>query len=308
MLFMTDLVKLRALNLEAWSWSYLSTSTASKLLRGEGPAFRVLTALDLKYIQFPSLSALATLISAFVRLKTLAFDNVTWETSDDAMPLAPPFVSSLTKLHVVACSNEVLISWLFADALGDPIVKLKLRSLSLPDILPNEAGNIDRLVSSTSSSLEHLDVGFMGHSTDDAPVILKLAEKIDLSPHTQLCSLHVHQIVLYQFPGTPPHSSQSSPAVNLPTTWLASLLSTIRSAHFSRLTLSIWLGEERQLDSLDWDGFVRIVSNERFASLTQVEFRVRGLGKAMNDVVKGWISDRMSGWARVTECLQITFG
>ncbi|KAJ7487768.1 hypothetical protein FB451DRAFT_1225444 [Mycena latifolia] len=289
-LFMITLEHVRKIHMETWSWSYLAPPATTSLLGGQGNVFQTLTVLDLRFIHFPSFSVLRTLASQFIRLQELSFDNVTWDSPDDDGPeddtsqpeRSPPFLSRFQKLMVCACSNKPIISWLSNAAAeeGTPIVA-PIRSLNLPEILPHEASLVGRFL--------NLELGFLAHNYEDAPAIQDAVGEIDLSLHTRLRTIRLHQLSLYQFPSTPPTPGSQSPLAEIsPYLWLVPFLS-------------------RQLDLIDWNDLVKVIVNPLFSKLELVHFHVRGIQAEMDDEVRGWISHRLRDWDGAQECLQVSF-
>lgn len=188
-LFMITLEHVRKIHMETWSWTYLASPATSALLGGQGNVFQTLTVLDLKFIHLPSFSVLRTLASQFPKLQELVFDNVTWDDDSDSESqptYPPPFLSRFEKLSICACSNEPIISWLSnARAEDRTAMVAPIRSLHLPEILPREAPLVGKFLSSLSSSLENLELGFLGHN-DDAPAIrgMHAARKSSKKPNT----------------------------------------------------------------------------------------------------------------------------
>ncbi|KAJ6486942.1 hypothetical protein C8R45DRAFT_828508 [Mycena sanguinolenta] len=311
-LFSIALERVRKMTLETFSWTYLPVASpaTTALLGGQGNVFQTLMVLDLKFTHFPSFSDLRIFASQFSYLRELAFDNVTWDTKDDgpesgaSQSQLPPFLSRLEKLSICACSNEPLISWLDgADATVAPI-----RSLYLPEILPREATLIGKFLASLPSSLEDLELGFLGHTYDDAPTIRSVVGEIDLSFHTRLRTIRIHQLSLYQFPSPPPTPPSSPPPPEIsPYVWLVPFLSRIESPELSAISFDIWLGEEQQLDVIDWNAFVRVLNNPLFTKLRLVQFNVRGIEPTMDDEVTGWISRRLMDWEGAQEFLKVSF-
>lgn len=131
---------------------------------------------------------------------------------------------------------------------------------------------------------------------------------IDLSLHTRLRTIRVHQLSLYQFPTTPTTPPSSPPPAEIsPYVWLVPFLSRIGSSELSEISFNIWLGGEQQLDLIDWHALVRVLENPLFIKLRLVEFHVRGMEPAMDDEVRGWISHRLSDWEGAQECLKVRF-
>ncbi|KAJ7838282.1 hypothetical protein B0H14DRAFT_2361801 [Mycena olivaceomarginata] len=313
-LFMISLEHVRKIHLETWSWTYLAPPATTALLGGQGNIFQTLTVLDLKFITIPSFSVLRTFASQFPKLQELAFDNVTWEEDDDseadtsqpAHP-PPPFLSRFEKLSVCACSNEPILSWLSA-AYGEDGRVAPISSLSLPEILPHEAPFVGKFLASHPSSLENLELGFLEHNYDDAPAIRNVVGEIDLSLHTRLRTIRIHQLSLYQFPSTPPTPPSSPPPPEIsPYVWLVPFLARIASLELSAISFNIWLGGERQLDLIDWHAFVKVLANPLFTKLRLVEFNVRGVEPSMADEVTGWIARRLTDWDDAPEFLKVSF-
>ncbi|KAJ7237310.1 hypothetical protein B0H12DRAFT_1026388 [Mycena haematopus] len=317
-LFAIALEHVRKITLETFSWTYLpvaSPATAA-LLGGQGNIFQTLMVLDLKFIHFPSFSVLRTFASQFPKLRELVFDNVTWDTTDDgpesdtSRPRHSPFPPRLEKLSICACSNEPLISWLtaYAEDGADAMVAPPIRSLYLPEILPHEATMIGKFLAFLPSSLENLELGFLGHTYDDAPTIRSVVGEIDLSLHTRLRTIRIHQLSLYQFPSPPPTPPSLPPPPEVsPYVWLVPFLSRIDSPELSAISFDIWLGEEQQLDLIDWNAFVRVLNNPLFTKLRLVQFNVRGIEPAMDDEVSSWISRRLIDWEGAQEFLTVSF-
>ncbi|KAF8189845.1 hypothetical protein K438DRAFT_1592758 [Mycena galopus ATCC 62051] len=313
-LFMITLERVRKIHMETWSWTYLAPPASTALLGGQGNIFQTLTVLDLKFIRFPSFSVLRTFASRFPKLRELVFDNVTWDPTTDGGPedtsqtQHPP--SGLEKLSICSCSHEPILSWLSsapaedgADANVPP-----LRSLYLPEILPHEAILIGKFLASLPSSLENLELGFLGHTYDDAPTIRSVIGEIDLSLHAKLRTIRIHRLSLYQFPSPPPTPPSSPPPPEIsPHVWLIPFLSRISSPELSAISLDVWLGEEQQLDLIDWNAFVKVLNNPLFTKLRLVQFNVRGIEPAMDDEVMGWISGRLADWEGAQECLKVDF-
>ncbi|KAJ7136001.1 hypothetical protein C8R44DRAFT_869694 [Mycena epipterygia] len=311
-LFMITLDHVRKIHMETWSWNYLASPATTALLEGRGNVFQALRVLDLKFMQFPSFAVLRTLASQFPKLQELVFDNVTWDiTEEDPQPdiSPPPFLSRFQKLKICACSNTQIISWLsMAVAEDGTAIVAPIRSLNLPEILPREAPLVGKFLASLASSLEHLEVGFLAHNYDDAPAIQDAVGEIDLSLHTSLRTIRVHQLTLYQFPTTPPTPTSSSPLAEIsPCLWLVPFLSRMGSSELSEITFNIWLGEEQQLDLIDWNALVKVLINPLFAKLDLVHFHVRGIEEEMDDEVRGWISHRLRDWEGAQGCLQVSF-
>ncbi|KAJ7039780.1 hypothetical protein C8F04DRAFT_996170 [Mycena alexandri] len=312
-LFMINLERVLEIHMETWSWTYLASPAATALLSGQGKIFQTLTVLDLKFIHFPSFSTLRTLGSQFPKLQELEFDNVTWDETDDAdaiQPTPPPtFLPGLEKLSVYACSNEPIISWLSNAVAEDGIaVVAPIRFLYLPEVLPHEATLVGNFLSTLPSSLEGLELGFLAHNSDDTPAIQDVVGGMDLSFHTKLRTIRLHQLSLYQFPSTPPTPTSSPPLAEIsPYVWLIPFLSRIGSSELSEIAFNIWLGGERQLDLIDWRALVKVLDNPRFTKLRLLQFNVRGIEEAMDEEVRGWISHRLRDWDAAKEFLKVSF-
>lgn len=308
-LFTITLEHVRKIQMETWSWSYLAPATATTLLEGQGTIFQTLKVLDLKFIHFPSFSILRSLASQFTRLEELAFDNVTWDSpADDALDPEteckdpPPILPKFQKLAVSACSNTPVVLWLSGTEESAP-----LRSLHLPEILPHEVSLVGKFLSTLASSLETLELGFLTHNHEDAPAIQDAVGEIDLSLHAELRTIRLHQLSLYQFPSTPPTPGSSPLAETSSYLWLVPFLSRVGSSELTEITFNIWLGRERQLDSIDWNGLVKVLVNPLFSKLELVHFHVRGIQEGLDDQVRGWISLRLRDWEGAQECLQVSF-
>ncbi|KAF7323888.1 Surfeit locus protein 4 [Mycena kentingensis (nom. inval.)] len=276
--FMIDLDKIQQLHIEAWSWTYLTPFAASALLEGKGRLFQTSTVLDLKFIQFPSFDILCTFASQFPALRQLSLDNVTWD--EDGTPPSPPqFLSQLQTIIIRSCLSKVILSWLA----NGPVAPV--RTLTLPELLADEVSSVLQFLSTIASSLEHLELGFLAHNPDDAPLISAAIGELDLGLHPHLRTLRVHQLTLYQFPSTPPTPTSAIPLPEVsPSVWLVPFLQPISSSIFSELAFNIWLGEEKQLDSIDWNGLVKVL--EGFTDCT-LHFSVRGVDEDMADAVRG---------------------
>ncbi|KAJ7755353.1 hypothetical protein DFH07DRAFT_743260 [Mycena maculata] len=314
-LFMITLEHVRKIHMETFSWTYLASPATTALLGGHGKVFQTLTVLDLKFIQFPSFAVLRTLASQFHGLRELIFDNVTWDAvEDDSQPDASqperpaPFLSRFQTLRIVASPNEPIISWLTSAVSEDGTALVApIRSLNLPEILPHEAPLIGKFLSSLASSLENLELGFLAHNYD-APALRDAVGKIDLSPHTRLRTIRIHQLTLYQFPSTPPTPTSPSTVPDVsPYVWLVPFLARIGSSELSEITFNMWLGGETQLDLIDWNALVRVLANPLFIRLDVVHFHVRGIEKDTDDEVGGWIFHRLRDWEGAQECLQVSF-
>ncbi|KAJ7207082.1 hypothetical protein GGX14DRAFT_366727 [Mycena pura] len=313
-LFMITLENVRNMHLETWSWTYLAPPASAALLRGRGNLFQTLTVLDLKFIHFISFSTLRTFLSQFPALREILFDNVTWDTThddsdsgpDNSQLERPSFLTRFEKLTISACSNAPILTWLSnAVAEDGTAIVPPIRFIRLPEILPHEAPLVGKFLSSLGASLEHLEIGFLAHNYDeDVPAI----RAIDLSLHPRLRTVRVHQLTLYQFPATPPTPTSSPPLAEVsPCFWLVPLLARINSPALSHLAFNIWLGEERQLNLIDWHALVRVLSDPRFGSLRVLQFHVRGIEEAMDDEVRNWISHRLHDWDAVQERLNVSF-
>ncbi|KAK7046649.1 F-box domain-containing protein [Favolaschia claudopus] len=309
MMFMITLKNVRKISLETLSWTYLEPAAESALLGGQGSVFHTVTTLHLTFIRFPSFSILTTFVSQFPRLRELAFDNITWDDmGPNQLDANPPFLFGLEKLSICACSNEPIISWLSAPDSADSIA-VPIHSLHLPELLPHEATQVGKFLASLPASLENLELGFLGHIHDDAPAIRDVVGEIDLSLHTRLRTIRIHQLSLYQFPSPPATPPSSPPPPELsPCIWLIPFLSRISSPMLSTISFNIWLGGEQQLDLLDWNALVKVLENPAFAaSLRSLQFSVRGIEPAMDDEVAGWISRRLGDWGGVQDCLEVCF-
>ncbi|KAJ7637147.1 hypothetical protein FB45DRAFT_742343 [Roridomyces roridus] len=302
-MFMTTLEHLQRIQMETWSWSYLAPPATTALLSGPGRMFQTLRVLDLQFIQFPSFAILRTFASRFDGLQQLIFDNVTWDVVDaDASQSddPPPFLSRLHTLKLVACSNTPILSWL---SNGAPSVA-PIRSLNLPEILPCEASVIGPFLSSIVSSLENLELGFLAHNPEDTPALRDAIGEIDLSLHTRLRTICVHQLSLFQFPSSPSSPTTPPPGADVsPYIWLVPFFARIAPTELSQITFNIWLGGESQLDLIDWTALAGVLSD--LTKLHVVQLRVRGMDKDMQDNVKGWIGHRLRDWGRAQECLQV---
>ncbi|KAJ7695450.1 hypothetical protein B0H17DRAFT_1198677 [Mycena rosella] len=311
-LFMITLEHVRNIHMETWSWSYLAPPAATALLAGQGKIFQTLTVLDLRFIHFPSFSVLRTFASQFAGLQELVFDNVTWDGTDDgpeADTTPPPFLSRFRKLSICACSNQPILAWLSdATAEDGTAMVTPIRSFNLPEILPHEAPLVGKFLSSLASSLENLELGFLVHNYEDAPTIRDAVGEIDLSLHMRLRTIRVHQLSLYQFPSTPPTPTSSPSLAEIsPYIWLVPFLSRVGSSALSELTFNMWLGGERQLDLIDWNGLAKAFVSPLFSNLDLVHFHVRGIQAEMDDEVTGWISHRLRDWEGAQSCLEVSF-
>ncbi|KAJ7057824.1 hypothetical protein C8F01DRAFT_1151176 [Mycena amicta] len=286
---------IRNIHIDAWSPTYL----APLLVNG---VFQKSTVLHLSSIHFPSFEILRTFACKFTGAAR------TSETESTAAA-PPPFLSNFEKLAIHACSSNTIISWLL-HAVSDDGARIvpPIHSLVLPDIVPFEVALVNDFLKAIapSESLKHLELGFLAHNYDDAPVICAAVGDIDLSIHPRLRTLRVHQLTLYHFPSTPtpPTPSRSFP----PLAWLVCLLQRISSTALSELTFSIWLGEEKQLDVIDWNALVQILDGPAFrSSLEALQFNVRGVDDDMDDEVRGWIAHRLQDWKPVNERLHVSF-
>ncbi|KAF7289924.1 F-box domain-containing protein [Mycena indigotica] len=302
--FMTNLDNIRNIHIEAWSWDYLAPPAANALLSGQGKLFQTVTVLDLKFIHFPSLAILCNFASQFSALRGLFLDNVTWDKSQNGeskLDLAPPsFLSRLEKLTIRACACKMVLSWLLTVVTQDEsrLSLLSIRFLSLPEVLVNEVALVNQLLSTIGPALEHLELGFLAHSQEDAAVISAQVASIDLSIHTHLRNLSIHQLTLYQFPRTP-SSRTADPS---PCVWLVPLLQRISSPVLSHLNFGIWLGEETQLDLIDWHALVRVLKKPMLnTSLRAMQFNIRGVEEEMDDQVQRWIKNRLRDWGHVDQ-------
>jgi hypothetical protein len=170
----------RGLHLETWSWDYLSNVSKDLLLRSAGPFFENITDISLKYICFPSFSMLLEFIGRFPMLRTLSFDNVTWNFDEDRhSPQTSGETQTrflrplgLTKLYVRSCLVEPILSWLFGDDLihdlnGQESLKPAVRVLYLPEILPRELDIVRRVLRGLGSFLQHVELGILAHDLDE---------------------------------------------------------------------------------------------------------------------------------------------
>jgi hypothetical protein len=139
-------------------------------------------------------------------------------------------------------------------------------------------------------------------------VVIDVVGEIDLSLHTRLRTIRIHQLSLYQFPSTPPTPPSSPPPPEIsPYVWLVPFLARIASLELSAISFNIWLGGERQLDLIDWHAFVKVLANPLFTKLRLVEFNVRGVEPSMADEVTGWIARRLTDWDAAPEFLKVNF-
>jgi hypothetical protein len=178
--FLLNLENSRGLHLETWSWDFLSHASRDLLLRSEGDFFQNVTNINMKYIHFPSSSLLLEFISRFPMLRSLSFDNVTWNSDEDRHS---PQISGeaqsrirrplhLTKLYVRSCLLEPILYWFFGDHIhhdvnGQGLSRPAIRVLALPEILPREFDIVGRVLRSLGSILQHLELGFLAHNADE---------------------------------------------------------------------------------------------------------------------------------------------
>lgn len=159
--FIQNFERIEQLHLETWS---LDTVAAVSLLKACSSHSRTLTILDLKYIRFPSFAFLVQFIASFVLLEQLSLDNVTLddiESVNEALVFihAVPPSSSLKRLSLTCC-NFAILSWLSPEARN-------ISSLHLPEFLPSEYPIIASFLKTAGSSLTHVQLGIIPHSSID---------------------------------------------------------------------------------------------------------------------------------------------
>ncbi|TFK71883.1 hypothetical protein BDN72DRAFT_837018 [Pluteus cervinus] len=308
--FFQGLQRVDRLELETWSWSYLSASSARVLLSGMGSIFQTIRTLKLTYIRFTSFQKLVSFVGRFSRLEDLMLDNVSWDQEEESQDTniesleAPPFgpPRQLRRISIRASPNRALLLWLlFAkDRNQDASSRmghehaLPLRTLILPEILPSESALVARLLQASGSSLEHLELGFLTHHSDEA-TNLSLIRAIDLHDNDRLRYLKIHQLTLYQVSPFTPTPTRTHFDLTIPTTmpyqWFIPLLRSLHSTFIENITLGLWVSDELQLDMLPWTELVSLLEDAIFGSLRYVAIQVNGTGDDP-DAVLSWLTSR----------------
>jgi hypothetical protein len=324
--FLLTLESVTELSLDIWSWDYITVEASTSLLDARASLFRNLTRLTMTHIRFPSFDLLIQFISGFPMLQELSLHKVTWEapgcspsnspsTSTLVLQTSPPLSSRLQALTVFSSSNLSILCWVSSGhTCGSPEQAIPaLRTLVLPDIIPTESNIVDSVLRKAGPSLQHLELGFLvSNSSPPAiqglsifprasyvcfmnPKTLDALSAIDLSYNTNLRSICMHQLILYQFPPLPTPSSSTTPITNSPYAWLIPFLSQINSPHLVEIAFNIWLSMESQLDLIDWKGLAKVTLNPQTAKSSELRFEVSGVGRDMYEV-KGWIWQRLREW------------
>ncbi|KDR72589.1 hypothetical protein GALMADRAFT_126194 [Galerina marginata CBS 339.88] len=289
------LPKLTSLRVEKFAWVGFQVPVA--LAADARQSVRLLK-LELRSVHFPSFEILAEFLDLFSALQELSLDNVSWDRLGCILaegsvrnPVLKP--SSLTKLHVTSCHNVAVLNWLqyglISDVVTDGDTKYhrlfpRLVVLSLPDILPGEAKTLGVLLSTLGETLEHLDAGILVSDSKNLD-IEGFSNALSVSSNSNLKSINIHQITLFQFPT----AQQLSPAIDSQYAWLLSFMSTIRSTHFQSAGFHVWLSEESQLDSFPWFDLSDILLD---IGVTRIQFRISGIGRD-TELVEAWFTRRL---------------
>ncbi|RDB30527.1 hypothetical protein Hypma_007185 [Hypsizygus marmoreus] len=323
-----NLDNVRGLILETWSWDFLSGKSTASLLKSNGLLFQTVTILHLNYIRFPSFPLLATFVSGFSLLEELSFNNVTWDAGGHSLtPMLgvlkdrkwPLRLLQLRTLEVCSCPVKPILYWLFGDG-SDNMSRSSqleaqvpaLRSLSIPEVLPNEISLVGSVLRKLGSSLHHLEIGFLTRSHDELDVT-ELLGLVKLSQNRFLHKIHIHQLTLFQFPPRAPLPLSALPISNdstsssnsSPYSWLIPFLSHVRSK-IVEMAFSVWFSEESHLEFIDWSAMAGILIQPEFSGIRMLEVRVLGMGEGRRDV-RAWLLRRLTGWPRAKDVLQVTF-
>lgn len=249
----------------------------------------------------------------------------------------------LTALHIRCCLIKPILRWLFnvgragpSDPNQEQSIPL-IRILSLPEILPSETNEVAAALRTLGPFLQHVDLGFMSYGPYGPPLqglhllgstyfwhdilryasfILDPSECVDLSFNSNLQSIHIRQLTLYQFPDRNPGTLHNSPTWSAPRTggsnvtsqyfWISPLLSTVSSNQILELAFTVWLSAERQLDLIDWTALSDVLGKPNFLTLKTFKVEILGMGGGQEQV-KGWLLKRLGRWAPAETVLQVSF-
>ncbi|KAJ7599230.1 hypothetical protein C8J56DRAFT_916175 [Mycena floridula] len=281
------LERVQELHLETWS---LDSVWAKALSQSLATHSQTMTTLSLRYINFPSFSILLDFISAiFTTLQHLSLDNVTWDHIDvHGEPTVSP--RGLETLSIVSCLNSPILSWF--SGIFEAGGHLPVYSLHLPEFLPTERLAIARFLRGIGSTLRYLDLGMLPHESG----LIHESDDLDLSFCTNLCSLEIRELTLYQF----------MPADNSPSIidMLPSLLLSVNSS-LIQLTFHMWLSQEWHLDRINWRRVAEALSKPNYANLRHLQIQIRGMGKDRGDI-RRWLNERLNSDA-ISSILDVRF-
>ncbi|KAF9459762.1 hypothetical protein BDZ94DRAFT_1312139 [Collybia nuda] len=325
MLFLLRLDNVQGLYIETWNWDVLNSATSNMLIRAQGTFFWKINQLHLKYARFPSFSIFTRFIQAFPLIEDLLLDNVTWDHIEYPFSALPPptfadtggtweqnkRLSHLTKLHIRSCLIDPILNWLIDQAQSIPPIRI----LSLPEIQSSEIKQVAVALRTLGPFLEHVDLGFMTYSPWGSP-LQDPSDLVDLSFNSNLQNIHIRQLTLYQFPDDIPGILQGSPTwtqfhasssnITSQFSWVSTLLSTISSSQVLKLTFTVWLGTEHQLDLLNWTAISDVLNKPPFSSLKTFRIEILGMGRG-REQVRGWLLARLGCWAPAEATLQVAF-
>ncbi|KAF9564476.1 hypothetical protein CPC08DRAFT_684978 [Agrocybe pediades] len=240
-------------------------------------------------------------------LEDLSLDNVSCDgvgdlaDAGDTKRVSVLDPSSLKRINIVFCHQIVtkILNWLQCRVLSDCFIENafnrrrsfpRLKSIHLPDILPEELWSVNGFLANVGSALEELDFGLVTQN-DDLPDHQGAVSRrvLDLSLNINIKRLVFHHIILFHFPAKPMESGAGCSADGSPYLWLINSLSTISSTDIQSLGFHIWLSNESQLDILPWFTFDKIVA---VIQPQQVNFIISGFW-ADTELVEGWFKKRL---------------
>ncbi|KAF8899766.1 hypothetical protein CPB84DRAFT_1730771 [Gymnopilus junonius] len=305
---------LRSLHVARFSWECIKSPLDLAL---GTPAVIQLSVLQLQSVSFASFKILADFFDSLSVLQDLSLDNISWDalgcnsTEDRCFQDHAPKQSSFKKLHLASCHNIVVLNWLLYGIVSDmPIEDTnscrqfpRLVALSFPDILPAEANTFGTFLFSLGETLQHLDLGILVQSNDGRSLDGFL-HHLSLSTNTNLKSIIIHQINLFQFPSHVVQVTQSlSTSILSPCAWIPPFISTIRSTVVQSVDFRMWFSNETQLDIFPWSDLSSALLK---IGVPNLRFHISGIGRD-TDLVEGWITKRIEIFDQNKTNLQFDF-
>jgi hypothetical protein len=178
-----DLERIEEIQVEAWSLDASAFDPLHSMLASQSDNVKT---LSLKYVRFPSLAHMFQFISSFSRLVRLTVDNVTWDSpatgtthldshssrNRSAERSVDDASMSLKSISLYSCHVTPILTWLLHGNVdpnspgNDPCPRRLISSFTAPEFLPGDTSVIASFLRVAGSSLKHVDLGMLPHTSN----------------------------------------------------------------------------------------------------------------------------------------------
>jgi hypothetical protein len=180
-LLFRDLERIEEVQVEAWSLDVSAFEPLYSMFASQSDNVRT---LSLKYVRFPSLAHMFRFIGSFNRLVRLTIDNVTWDSpaTGSAHPDSHSLYNrsaeersvdvasmNLKTISLSSCHVAPILTWLLhgnVDSGNEPCPRRLISSFTAPEFLPGDTSVIASFLRVAGSSLKHVDLGMLPHTSN----------------------------------------------------------------------------------------------------------------------------------------------